>query len=312
MLLFNTSNSLLFFRQSKTCPHCHSHHYQLNNNSRFLRFAILPIFPLRWDYHYQCAECQHNEPVTLTKLPLFEQLSLLKYFAGVLLLVWLCSYFYTQHHQSVELQRALLAEPKAYDTYLVYADEFANEPSRPENLKVAQVLSFDNKFITFQLSNYRYKRNNAITMAMRTSLLVQDDYFSSKTLTLTRKAVTQLFNEGVIYDVLRPNAYSLYGGFVMFPPRPKPLYEGVKLNQHNQQGIMYYKDKQFKEALENFLLAAKEGSPWGQLNSAQMYRDGEGVEKSLEQALYWYQQAAKQGNHKAKVELNALCSKITC
>ena len=312
MLLFNTCNSLLFFSRSKTCPHCQSQHYQLKNNSRFLRFAILPILPLAWSYHYQCADCQHNEPVTLTKLPLFEQLSLIKYFAGLLLLTWLCSYLYIQHHQSVELQRSILATPKAYDTYLVHADEFADEPLRPENLKVAQVLSFDESFITFQLSNYRYKRNNAITMAMRTSLLVQDDYFSSKTVTLTRTEVNKLYNEGEIYDVLRPHAYSLYGGFVMFPPRPKPLYEGVKLNHHNQQGIMYYKDNQFKEALDSFLLAAQEGSPWGQLNSAQMYRDGEGVGKDLERAIYWYQQAAAQGNHKAKVELNELCSEYSC
>lgn len=312
MLLFNTCQSLTFFSQTTTCPHCQSQHYQLKNNSRFLRFAILPMLLLAWGYQYQCTDCQHSEPAGLTKIPLFEQLSLVKYFIGSLLLIWGCGYLYIQHHNNIESQQLILAHPQAYDTYLVHADKFANEPTRPENLKVAQVLEFDTQSITFQLSNYRYKQNNAITMAMRTSLLVQKDYFSSKTLTLSRNEVQRLYSEGVIYDVLRPNAYSLYGGFVMFPPRPKPLYEGTKLNQHNQQGIMYYKAGAFKDALESFLLAAKEGSPWGQLNSAQMYRDGEGVTKDIQRAIYWYQQATAQGNHKAKVELNALCSEFTC
>ncbi|KPH62883.1 tetratricopeptide repeat protein [Pseudoalteromonas porphyrae] len=312
MLLFNTSNSLSFFSKTKTCPQCNSNDYQLKNHSRFLRFTILPILPLAWRYKYQCANCHHSAPVSIIKLPLLEQLSLVKYFAGSLLLICLCIYFYAQHLEELTTKKMILDSPQAFDTYLVKADKFSHEPLRPENLKVAQVLEFDEKFITFQISNYRYKRDRAITMAMRTSLLVQKDYFSSKTLTLPRKEVKRLYDDGAIYNVLRPYAYSLYGGFVMFPPTPKPLYEGVKLNKNNQQGIVYYKDGLFEDAFESFLLASKEGSQWGQLNTAQMYRDGEGVTKDITQAIYWYQQAAQQNNHKAKVQLKELCQENSC
>ena len=312
MLLFNTCNSFSSFSKTATCPYCKSNDYQLVNNSRFLRFAIMPIVPLAWHYYYQCNHCQHSEPVPLIKLPLPELVSLIKYFTGSILIVFTLLYFYTQFSAQAAQQQAMLDAPQAYDTYLVKADKFAQEPLRPENLKVAQILEFDDKYITFQISNYRYKRNRGITMAMRTSLLVQRDYFSSKTLTLPRTEVQRMVDEGIIYNVLRPYAYSLYGGFVMFPPRPKPLYEGVKLNKHNQQGINYYKDDLFEDALASFLLAAEEGSQWGQLNTAQMYRDGEGVEKNLAQAIYWYQQAAKQNNHKAKVQLKELCLMHPC
>ena len=312
MLLFNTSDSLSFFSQTKTCPHCHRDDYCLQNRSRFLRFSIIPMLPLAWHYQYQCNHCQHTEPVALTKLPILELISLVKYFLGSLLLVCSLLHFYNQHQANLALQQNILSHPQAYDTYLVKADTFANEPLRPENLKVAQVLEFDDKNITFQISNFRYKRNNAITMAMRTSLLIQKDYFSSKTMTIPRSEVQRLYDEGTIYDVLRPYAYSLYGGFVMFPPRPKPLYEGVKLNKNNQQGIIYYKDGLFADAFKSFLLASQEGSQWGQLNTAQMYRDGEGVEKDLSQAIYWYQQAAAQNNRKAKVQLKELCIEHAC
>ena len=312
MLLFNTCDSLSSFSQTTTCPHCKSKNYQLKNHSRFLRFTIIPIMPLAWQYQYQCDDCQHTEAVSLHKLPLIELLSLIKYFTGSLLLICMLLYFYQQYHAKIKLQQSIINNPQAYDTYLVKADKFAQEPLRPENLKVAQVLEFNDKFITFQISNYRYKRDRAITMAMRTSLLVQRDFFSANTLTLPRTEVQRLYDEGTIYDVLRPYAYSLYGGFVMFPPRPKPLYEGVKLNQNNQQGITYYKDKLYTEALDSFLLAAKEGSQWGQLNLAQMFQDGQGTDKDTQQAIYWYQKAAAQGNRKAKIELKDLCSSYKC
>lgn len=312
MLLFNTSDSLSFFSQTKTCPYCHHDDYRLQNHSRFLRFSIVPMLPLAWHYQYQCSHCQHNVQLSIMQLPWLEKLSLIKYFIGSILLIWLSIYFYTQHLDELKAKQAILSQPQAFDTYLVHADKFSNEPLRPENLKVAQVLEFDDQNITFQISNYRYKRDSGITMAMRTSLLIQKGYFSSKTIILPRSEVQRLYDEGAIYDVLRPYAYSLYGGFVMFPPRPKPLYEGLKLNKNNQQGIIYYKDGLFPEAFESFLLASKEGSQWGQLNTAQMYRDGEGVEKDISQAIYWYQQAARQNNHKAKVQLKELCLKHAC
>ena len=277
MLLFNTSDSLSFFSQTKTCPYCHHDDYRLQNHSRFLRFSIVPMLPLAWHYQYQCSHCQHNVQLSIMQLPWLEKLSLIKYFIGSILLIWLSIYFYTQHLDELKAKQAILSQPQAFDTYLVHADKFSNEPLRPENLKVAQVLEFDDQNITFQISNYRYKRDSGITMAMRTSLLIQKDYFSSRTITLPRSEVQRLYDDGAIYD-----------------------------------GIIYYKDGLFPEAFESFLLASKEGSQWGQLNTAQMYRDGEGVEKDISQAIYWYQQAARQNNHKAKVQLKELCLEYSC
>jgi hypothetical protein len=268
--------------------------------------------PLTLRYHNECYQCGYTAPLALKKLPFTEQLSLPKYFLGLLILLWLSSYYY--QHKQHELAKELhyLSSPKAYDTYLVHADKFTAEPWTPTNLKVAQVLEFDPQSITFQVSNYSYKRNNSITIAMRTSLLVQKDYFSSKTFTLSRKKVMQLYNEGAIYDLLRPKAYSLYGGFVMFPPQPKPLYQGLKLDKNNQQGINYYKQGLYPEALNSFTLAAEANSPWGQLNLAQMYRDGEGVEKNTQLAIYWYKKASEQNNRKAITELATLCQQRAC
>jgi tetratricopeptide (TPR) repeat protein len=312
MLLFNTSQSFSHFSQTQCCPNCQSDSYHLVNHSRYLRFTIIPIVPLKLNYKRECYQCGHNEVISIKKLPLIEKLSLPKYGVGLILLLWVMVYFFQQYTDNQALKYSYLNNPQAFDTYLVHADKFTHEPWTLTNLKVAQVLSFDEQFITFQVSNYSYKRNRGITTAMRTSLLVQRDYFSTNTITLPRDEVKRLYDSDVIYDVLRPHANSLYGGFVMFPPKPKPLYKGLKLDKNNQQGIMYFKDGQFEEALESFKLAAESGSQWGQLNLAQMYRDGQGAGKNTQQAIYWYKKAIAQGNSKAAYELEQLCKFITC
>ena len=312
MLLFNTSQSFPHFAQIQCCPNCHSRAYHLINQSRFLRFTVIPVLPLALNYKYECYQCGHNAPVKLKQLPMFEIFTLPKYFIGVFLALWVGLFFYQQHAAAQAQKQSYLTNPKAYDTYLVHADKFTHEPWTLTNLKVAQVLSFDEQFITFQVSNYSYKRNKGITTAMRTSLLVQRGYFSDDKITLPRSEVKRLYSDGVIYDVLRPSANSLYGGFVMFPPKPKPLYKGLKLDKNNQQGITYFKNEQYSDALESFTLAANAGSQWGQLNLAQMYRDGQGVTQNVQTAKHWYEQAIAQGNSKAKIELEEMCDKANC
>jgi hypothetical protein len=312
MLLFNTSESFPHFSQTQRCPNCQNDTYHLVNQSRFLRFTIVPLLPLKLNYKYECYQCGKSEYVKIQKLPLIEKLSLPKYFIGIFLLLWIVTFFYQQHLGTTAQKQRYLNQPKAHDTYLVHTDKFTHEPWTLTNLRIAQILSFDEQFITFQVSNYSYKRNNSVTLAMRTSQLIQTNYFSTKTLTLPRNEVKRLYNDGVIYDVLRPYANSLYGGFVMFTPKPKPLYKGLKLDKNNQQGIVYYKQGLFKDALERFTLAAKAGSQWGQLNLAQMYRDGEGIKQNTQQAVYWYRKASEQNNSKAKYELEQFCKRVQC
>tara|TARA_R110000744_G_scaffold11518_3_gene34885 strand:+ start:223 stop:1038 length:816 start_codon:yes stop_codon:yes gene_type:complete len=270
------------------------------------------MLALKLNYKRECYQCGKNEPVKITQLPLIEKLSLPKYFIGTFLLLWIITFFYQQHLDNEAQKQNYLSTPKLYDTYLVQADKFTHEPWTLTNLKIAQVISFDAQFTTFQVSNYSYKRNNSVTLAMRTSQLVQNNYFSTNTITLPRNEIKRLYNDEVIYDVLRPYANSLYGGFVMFPPKPKPLYKGLKLDKNNQQGIIYFKDGLFVEAFDSFKLAAEAGSQWGQLNLAQMYRDGEGIAQNHQQAIYWYKRAIEQKNTKAQFELESLCKTIIC
>src|ERR1043165_2209799 len=60
------------------------------------------------------------------------------------------------------------------------------------------------------------------------------------------------------------------------------------------------KDKYFNEAKR----AAENNDKEAQYKLASLYRKGEGTEKSLEKAFYWYQKAAENGIGNAKYDLS--------
>ncbi len=51
-----------------------------------------------------------------------------------------------------------------------------------------------------------------------------------------------------------------------------------------------------KKAYLYYKMAAENGFATAQVNLAECYKKGKGVEKDLDEAIYWYQKAAKQGN----------------
>jgi len=54
-----------------------------------------------------------------------------------------------------------------------------------------------------------------------------------------------------------------------------------------------------------YMAKAEQGDPKAQVNVANSYYFGTGVEKDIMQALVWYRKAAEQGNHWGQVILGA-------
>jgi uncharacterized protein len=69
------------------------------------------------------------------------------------------------------------------------------------------------------------------------------------------------------------------------------------------KGYDFYQQGDYKSAAIEWTKQAKNGNPIAQNNLAQMYRDGEGVNKNLKQAFYWFQKSADQGNASATSSL---------
>jgi len=64
-----------------------------------------------------------------------------------------------------------------------------------------------------------------------------------------------------------------------------------------------YKMGQYESAFEQYLELAEEGSRQGMLNVANMYAQGQGVEKNQEKAFQWYLRAAESGDSISMVEV---------
>ncbi|GBB92328.1 hypothetical protein RclHR1_00020031 [Rhizophagus clarus] len=63
------------------------------------------------------------------------------------------------------------------------------------------------------------------------------------------------------------------------------------------------------KAFDFYKIAAKEENRDAQISLAFLYEQGEGTEKSIEQAIYWYEKAANNESHEAKEKLDGLLSK---
>ncbi len=63
-------------------------------------------------------------------------------------------------------------------------------------------------------------------------------------------------------------------------------------------------DKQ--KVFELYEKAANLKNKIAQYNLANMYKNGDGIDKNINQAIYWYENSAKQGYKKAKNKLEKL------
>ena len=69
----------------------------------------------------------------------------------------------------------------------------------------------------------------------------------------------------------------------------------------------YYKEKNFQEALKNYLIAANAGDDYAQNWVGWMYKNAEGVEQNYMEAYKWNMKSAENGNGYAMNSLGIMC-----
>lgn len=72
---------------------------------------------------------------------------------------------------------------------------------------------------------------------------------------------------------------------------------------HYMLGFLLEKQDRLNEALEFYLLSAKENHVEGALKVGQFYEEGNETTTNLEQAIFWYEKVALLGNEEAKISL---------
>ncbi|MBS3799344.1 SEL1-like repeat protein [Pseudoalteromonas sp. BDTF-M6] len=224
---------------------------------------------------------------------------------AVWLLLLVGSYFYHQQQEQKVQQQSILSAPEVYDVYLVDQQQLfqaLGESARP-GFKVLQVNAVDEAQISVKVGAVSYQNRNGVSKAIRMDNLMQNGYFATQPLTLSRAALADYFATGALYAAHRPNHIYINGGIVRPLPKPKPLYSGVKLNKANQRGIEYYRQGAWQEALAAFKEGADQGDSWAQYNLGDMYQKGHGVNEDLKQACLWFVKAAQQDHAQAQAAL---------
>ncbi len=326
MLLFGkgiylSQHSLAVNSKLPTCPRCGGKETGLilRQQTHYYSFCSLSLAPYKKATTYHCLQCQYdlvsdNNSTKTTVLPWYFYL---RFFVGSIVLIFACVFFLRWHYQDLQQQEAWLNTPLVNDIYYIDHEKLHQSKGDIYRYGLAKVVGLGDK-VSLVYGRHRYQRQRHIAKDIRSDKLILPQYFEKQSLAYHLDELKVLYKQGALISIERsPDGMHLFGGTIILPQKREAR---VKLRrpgeQENQQAIMHYQglkvelDKQ--EAARLFKVAAKKGHAFAQYNLAQMFHLGDGIDKDIAKAVYWYQAAAKQNHVKAKNELSTLCKIHDC
>lgn len=300
MFFMDVGKQVVETPQAQTC--CNQNTVQFAE-IKYVKLSFIPLFPLSISYQTRCKTCKSVIESPKKHINLF---NILNKFVGLIIMLLIALYFWQGYLDDVAKEELVLNDPQKYDFYLIDNNRFKKVDSVRSEFVIAKVLSANKDIIEIVISNYIYSRKRDLIKAIRLDTLVFDDFFPTKSQFIKPSELHTLYEQGIVYRVLRPFNYTLFGGVAVRPSMPEKLYKGYNPTPLNQEGIRSYRNEDFIEALSLFKQAAEQGDEWAQINLAQMYRDGE-AQINITQALYWFNEAMKKGNKIAEFEYQQLC-----
>ena len=207
--------------------------------------------------------------------------------------------------------------PKINDIYFLDFRLLSDSLRPKEKYRLAKVVDITGEVITLQYGNMFYLRQQSLKDSIRYGQLRYRKYFESKRYDFSHDQVKKLWQSGAIYLVKRPVLDRLFGNYVspekihqnndLFIPGK---YENYSANSFFNSN---YIENNLSQAFELFQQSAQLGFAEGQVNLAQMYLNGQSVEKNSKQALFWFKQAALQSYKPAILKYVIVCEQVsTC
>ncbi|PKG81757.1 sel1 repeat family protein [Colwellia sp. 75C3] len=223
------------------------------------------------------------------------------------------SVFYNDQKLNEETN-AIIAAPQLNDFY--YVDfRVIKENLRPaEKFRMAKVQDITGDVVTINFSSYFYLQEHELNEAIRYAQLRYEKFFQEKRHNYTITELQTMVDSGAIVLARRPEGNMLDGNVVVpdshfesssiFIPGKKENFAGLEYLKFTQDG-----DKA-ESALEKFEESADLGFAPGQVNLAQMYLNGNAVEKDLHESLVWLKEAALQAYEPAILKYAIVCQQV--
>lgn len=232
----------------------------------------------------------------------------------ILGLVYFSYYVVYQNYIEQQQTRAIIAAPKINDIYF-FDFRLLRDNLRPtEKYRLAKVVDITGDIVTLVYGSFYYQHHHAAINSIYYGQLSYKDYFEPKRFDYQHKEIKQKLNAGALYLAMRPEHDKLLGQRVSPEQRTFRTNAFIQGRKENIRGEAFlnelHSETNLKEAFELFTQSANYNYAQGQLNLAEMYINGQHIDKDLNKALYWLNQASLQSNKTAILKYEIICQQV--
>jgi hypothetical protein len=251
-------------------------------------------------------------------LALFQQLLLSKKSLLIPVLIGLAYYSYYvvyKTYQEQQLTRKIIESPKINDIYFLDFRILSNDLRPNEKYRLAKVVDITGDIITLTYGGFYYPSRHATLNSIYYGQLTYKNYFEAKRFNYSQQKIQQKLETGAIYQAMRPIRDKLLGQRVS--PEQRKIRSSIYIQgrRENLSGEAFLKQRfsetSLQQAFDLFTQSANYDFAQGQVNLAQMYINGQYVEKDLNKALYWLNQASLQSHKPAILKYEIICKQVS-
>ncbi|MBA6293727.1 sel1 repeat family protein [Colwellia sp. MB3u-70] len=273
---------------------------------------------------FKASRVENSNNVQVQRLELSAFIPKFKHFISskksLLIPVLLCLAYYSYYviyktNRDQQQTRQIVAIPKINDIYL-FDFRIVSHNLRPnEKYRIAKVVDITGDIITLVYGSFYYPNQHATINSIYYGQLTYKDYFEAKRFDYNHQEIQQKLASGAIYQAMRPINDKLLGQRVGPEPRKYRSNIFIQGRRENLTGEAFlnqrFSETNLKQAFELFTTSANYNFAQGQVNLAQMYINGQYVEKNLSKALYWLNQAALQSHKPAILKYEIVCKQLS-
>lgn len=235
-----------------------------------------------------------------------------------LFMVIAVAYFLIDRFNQVEQAEAAsfdyIYAPRINDIYFLDFRLFSDALRPTEKYRLAKIVDITGNIVTLQYGNMFYLRQQSLKDSIRYGQLRYRKYFETKRYDFNFEQIKNMWHSKAIYLVKRPILDKLFGNYVspekehfssdLFIPGKRENLSASSLLKSN------YIENNLSQAFELFQQSAQLGFAKGQVNLAQMYLNGQYIEKDRQQALFWFKQAALQSYKPGILKYVIVCERV--
>lgn len=262
------------------------------------------------------------QPIKILKLSTFlqslQQIILLR--KSFIIPVLLCLAYYSYHtiyknNQEKQQTFEIISSPKVNDIYFLDFRLLSHDLRPNEKYRLAKVVDITGDIITLTYGCFYYPNHHAVINSLYYGQLTYKNYFEVKRYDYKHQQILQKLDDGAIYQAMRPVRDKLFGQRIS--PEQRKIRSSIYIQgrRDNLIGEAFlnerFSETNLQQAFELFTKSANYDFAAGQVNLAEMYINGQYVEKDLSKALYWLNQASLQSHKPAILKYEIICKQVS-